>query len=262
MHTVELADYENALLARLYDTEYGPLDGNLSFYLEQLAQQPGAVLELSCGTGRLSIALACRGWSVTGLDISQAMLGEARKKVEAMRMVGPVADITWVGADMTDFDLERRFTNILIPFSGLGFLDSEARRRCLLACHHHLEPRGQLVVDLFNPGPATPPGTVATETLAGTRQLSDPATGQIFIKETCIERSAHCITIRYFYRTDALCLRQTLRQYPVRLPQMEHELEEAGFIALESYGDYRANRLTPRSPRLLIVAQKSEVLSG
>ncbi|MBC8122411.1 MAG: class I SAM-dependent methyltransferase [Gemmatimonadaceae bacterium] len=259
MHTVELADYENALLARLYDAEYGPLDGNLSFYLEQLAQRPGAVLELSCGTGRLSIALACRGWSVTGLDISQAMLGEARKKVESLRMVGPVTDIAWIGADMTDFELKRRFTNILIPFSGLGFLDGQARRKCLLACHRHLEPRGQLVIDLFNPGTTTPSGTAATETLAGTRQLSDPTTGQIFTKDTNIERTADCITIRYFYRADALCLQQTLRQYPVRPPQIEHELEEAGFVALESYGDYRANRLTPRSPRLLIIAQKTEL---
>src|SRR3954470_16404979 len=59
--------------------------GDVAFYLEE-AERAGAssaVLEIGCGTGRLTPALARAGHSVTGIDLSPAMLARARAKLAA-----------------------------------------------------------------------------------------------------------------------------------------------------------------------------------
>lgn len=67
----------------------------IDFFLNLFPIEPGAaILDMGCGTGRHSIELAKRGFRVTGVDISEGMLNEARRKAEGL-------DITWVHADAT-----------------------------------------------------------------------------------------------------------------------------------------------------------------
>ena len=73
--------YEGAdsLFVRAYDAFYAggapPIAGDIVFY-DRLAQATGGpVLELGCGTGRIALALAQAGLSVTGVDVSAGMLG-------------------------------------------------------------------------------------------------------------------------------------------------------------------------------------------
>lgn len=61
-----------------------------------------SILDIGCGTGRHSIELAKRGFRVTGLDFSAAMLGKARKKAMDANV-----DVEWMEADATDFKLDR-----------------------------------------------------------------------------------------------------------------------------------------------------------
>src|SRR5947208_17095610 len=53
-------------------------------------------LDLACGTGTVALALARRGWELTGLDCSPAMLARAAAKPGA-------AGIAWLQGDMRDF---------------------------------------------------------------------------------------------------------------------------------------------------------------
>ncbi len=75
-------------------------------FLENLFQlRPGArILDLGCGTGRHSVELAKRGYSVTGVDISAGMLSEARKKAEAAGVT-----VEFIEADATQIQLEPVF---------------------------------------------------------------------------------------------------------------------------------------------------------
>jgi SAM-dependent methyltransferase len=77
----ETARYDG--LADWYDEEFqpAPLEGDAWKVVAPLiGEGRGAILDLGCGTGVYSAALAERGWNVTGVDLSEDMLRRARER--------------------------------------------------------------------------------------------------------------------------------------------------------------------------------------
>ena len=70
-------EYDNPIL---YDQENALYMPETSFLLKWAAQKQGIILDLACGTGRMTIPLATHGYKLIGIDIHQGMLEEARKK--------------------------------------------------------------------------------------------------------------------------------------------------------------------------------------
>lgn len=79
-------DYtHNPELARTYDTSLAGtplLEFDLQ-YCEQQFSQPGTLIDLGCGTGRLALLFAARGYQCTAPDLSAAMLEQVKQKAEA-----------------------------------------------------------------------------------------------------------------------------------------------------------------------------------
>ena len=92
----------------LYDALL-PVGAHVPFYVDLAGQQGGAVLELACGTGQLTIPIALQGLPIVGLDQSSAMLNVARSRASAVN-----APVTFVQGDMRDFSLERDFKLIFV----------------------------------------------------------------------------------------------------------------------------------------------------
>ena len=121
-------------------------DHEAAWYRRHARESAGKVLELACGTGRLLVALAGDGHRVTGLDLSETMLGLARE-----RIAGLPADardrVTLVRADMAGFRLSSRFALAVIADNSFREVESrEGLRRCLLRVRDHLVPGGRLLV--------------------------------------------------------------------------------------------------------------------
>jgi SAM-dependent methyltransferase len=123
----------------------GPND--LPFYRRQVELYGQPVLELACGTGRLTVPLGQAGFDITGLDVSPAMLAVARAKAERCG-----ATIILSEGNCIDFSLNRKFHLIFIAENSLSHLlerkDVEACFRCV---RQHLAPGGRFVVDVFTP---------------------------------------------------------------------------------------------------------------
>jgi SAM-dependent methyltransferase len=87
----------------------------------------GAVLDLACGPGRHSIALARRGFTVTGVDRSAFLLGQARSRAAAEQ-----AHVEWVESDMREFVRQRVFDIALSLFTSFGFFRDDSDNQKVL----------------------------------------------------------------------------------------------------------------------------------
>jgi len=120
--------------------------------IEEVFQRYGragieSILDLGCGTGGHAFPLAARGYRVTGVDASAAMLREAERKLaRAAQDVVP----EFVLADIRELELGRQFDAALMMFAVLGYQASDADLQLALhSVRRHLQPGGLLVGDLW-----------------------------------------------------------------------------------------------------------------
>ncbi len=155
-HQQELAAFYRD--ASDYDLIYASLTSyDLPFWQTLLTQHPyRRVLELGCGTGRLTIPLArlglARGFTIAGLDRTESMLARARQKWAA-EPPAVQSILRFHQGDMRAWSLDGPpFDFIFMPFNvamHLSSLDDQlAAWRCAAA---HLAPGGRFAVDVFLP---------------------------------------------------------------------------------------------------------------
>lgn len=148
--------------AARYEADGHGLPGEVEYYVEVARAAAPPVLELGCGTGRITLAIARAGVPVVGLDASTPMLELARAKAEG------VAGVRFVPGDMRDFALNERFGAILIPYRTFMHLLTDADQVATLArCREHLVPRGVLALNVFCPPSPLLARAAQTETVVG-----------------------------------------------------------------------------------------------
>jgi SAM-dependent methyltransferase len=137
-------DYER--VAALYDS-YVTADFDLEFFLAECRDVGGPVLELTSGTGRLSLPLIEAGIDLVCVDSSPAMIGILRDK---LRRRGLHAETH--AADISQIDLARRFPLIFIPFHSFAEITGrDAQLDTLRVIRGHLAPGGCFICTLHNP---------------------------------------------------------------------------------------------------------------
>jgi SAM-dependent methyltransferase len=108
-----------------------------------------SIVDLGCGTGNHALELAARGYRLTGVDRSEAMLDRARHKARERRLA-----VTFTHADLRQIELENRFDAATMWFAVLGYLTANHEILSVLqAIRRHLRPGGLLVFDVWY-GPA------------------------------------------------------------------------------------------------------------
>ncbi|MEA3366260.1 MAG: class I SAM-dependent methyltransferase, partial [Candidatus Hydrogenedentes bacterium] len=65
---------------RQYDVENDDYAADIAFYVERAKRSGGPVLEIGCGTGRVTLQIAREGIEVVGLDVAPSMLARLREK--------------------------------------------------------------------------------------------------------------------------------------------------------------------------------------
>ena len=124
----------------------GRTSDEMEFLSRVLDLKPGSrVLDVPCGNGRLAIPLAERGCRVTGVDITTALLEEARSASDGANL-----DLELVEKDMRDLPWSERFDAAFCFWGSFGYFDDSGNRRFLEAVHRALKADGRFALDIPN----------------------------------------------------------------------------------------------------------------
>ncbi|MFD0557051.1 methyltransferase family protein [Stackebrandtia endophytica] len=114
----------------------------------------GRALEFAIGTGRVAIPLRAQGVAVTGIEYSEPMAAQLRRKT---------ADIPVVVGDMATTRVDGEFTLVYLVFNTIGNLyTQDAQVECFRNAARHLAPGGRFVIEVGMPAlRRLPPGQSA-----------------------------------------------------------------------------------------------------
>jgi SAM-dependent methyltransferase len=223
--------------------------------IEQWARSLGGpLLDLACGTGRMSLHMAALGYEVTGVDIVPEMIAHARKKAAERSL-----SVEWVVADARSFHLQKQFSCVFMLMNAFQFLLTREDYEALFACvREHLLPDGCFIFETRNPSPRNlldlrhPDGERYTTADGGqlvitSQQHYDPIT-----------QIQHYTSNYHWLRPggqhEEKILRVALRY--VFPQEIEALLHYNGFQIRTVYGDWQQNPLTADSPAMIYVCER------
>jgi len=220
------------------------------FYAEEAGRTGGRVLEMGCGSGRLTVLLAQDGIDIAGADLSVPMLEAARARARTAAV-----EVPFVQADMRDFDISGQFATILIPGNSLlHLLTIEELEQCFASVRRHLAPGGRLVFDISkwdmsrytrDPGQRYPAFT-----------LDQPGSGEITVEEiSSFDAAAQVRHIVWYISTvNAPDFRKIDYQLRGIFPQeLLLLLKCAGFQLETRYGEFTREPFGATSPRQVCI---------
>jgi ubiquinone/menaquinone biosynthesis C-methylase UbiE len=241
-----------------YDVWTKDVEGDVAFYVRRATAVPGPIVELGAGTGRIAIPTAKAGQDVVAVDVSNAMLTEARKRAAD---AGVSDRITFIEGDMRDFVAREPVRLVTIPYrSFLHMTTTDQQLACLDSVWRSLVPGGRLILNMFVPDPVHIASQDRRRNLHG--DFTD-------------ERGRRCelwVTPEYEVTTQHITIRVTVEAYDgdrlvdsseselqVRMVyryEMEHLLRRSGFEIEALYGDFDERPLTEDCREMIWVARK------
>lgn len=239
----------------LYDVlmEDAPYEQWLQFLLstldKSLLRKP-KVLDLGCGTGRLSSMIAKKGYDITGVDVSEEMLSIAAQRI----MDDKIPAFPLIQQDMRELELNEQFGLIYSFCDSLNYLlEDKDIIRTFDHVSKHLEAGGLFVFDVHSPYKLThiyAAGPIVDE---------DESLSYIWIPEVDNDHLRVDHHIHFFVQEEADLYRrfsEIHQQRAYSITQLTAWLKEAGFEILSVTADFTESIPTDESERLFFVTQK------
>lgn len=256
-----MSEYDR--FARLYDLEHQDVQDDILFYENLALRCDGPVLELGCGSGRVSVPLAKAGLQVTGIDTSTEMLALAARRAAEQ---GVAQRIRFEHADVRSIAFESAYALVLYPLNGfLHLLTAADQLRALRNARRALLPRGLCVADVANPHAvftAQHDGQLVVR-----RRFSIDGGGHgtsYIVTETDLAAQRQEMTLLYDEVDAAGVMHRTTVETVLRFVyhlEMVQLLERAGLMVDTVYGSYDLDPYETDSEIMMFVAYRPEDLS-
>lgn len=201
---------------------------------------PARVLDLPCGIGRHSAELARRGFAVTGVDLHEPYLVEARAAAPG---------VEWIRADMREFRRPGAFDAVLNLYTSFGYFEDPGDdRRVARNALESLRPGGALVIEMNG-----------KEVLAAKyeeRRWHDLGDGSRLLEHTTVEDGWRAVRNEWTLYKDG---KRRDTHFWTRLyagTELERLLLDVGFAGVKLFGWFDGRPYGPGAPRLVAVARR------
>ncbi|MGD1952524.1 MAG: class I SAM-dependent methyltransferase [Leptolyngbyaceae cyanobacterium] len=241
-----------ANIADIYDS-YVQTTLDIPFLLDQVRGASSDILELMCGTGRISLPLIEAGARLSCVDKSPEMLAILERKLAQHGLSATVHPV-----DVCQLDLNKQFDRILLPFQSFAeILSQHEQRQALDRIHQHLSSNGRFICSLHNP-------KIRLKTVDGRLKLRahpplPDASGSLMLwtMETYDPDNKIVHGLQFIETYDPQGTMRAKRFMEIQFSVLEKEtfeamLNDAGFKTLALYGDYAYGDFQPMTSPFMI----------
>ena len=213
-----------------------------AFLWKHLGLRAGArVLDVPCGSGRLTHPLAAAGCRMTGVDISTEALAVARE--------AGGGETRWIETEMRDLPWREEFDAAFCFGNSFGYLDDRGNAEFLVAVAGTLLPGGRFALDY---------GQTAECVLSRLAPLQEAEIGGFhFVEETRYDPASRRIENRFTFARDGHAETKLASQRVYALAETTRLIEDAGLAVKRLFGSPREEPFSVGSARLLVVAEKT-----
>lgn len=214
-----------------------------NFIEKELAAPVGSkFLDIPCGNGRLSVELAKRGYKMTGLDLSEEFLQEARSNPS----ITPQPQ--WISGDMRRLEWKNQFDGAFCFGNSFGYMEYPDMEIFLSGLSRALKRKGRFILET---------GIVAEALLPNYKEREWYQFDDIlFTIENHYQADTSCLETKMtFVRNGKTETRESLH-WVYTAAEIRRILERAGFEILETYESTDSKPFRLGSQELFVVSQK------
>ena len=204
------------------------------------------IIDVPCGSGRHSLALAERGHHVVGVDISVEAIDHARRAA-----IGSGLPVEFLVGEMRAVPGDGSFDAAVCMGNSFGYLDLDGTRQFLAALAAAVRPGGGLVIDYAAAAESVLPGFVND-------QPRDMTVGDITATGSNTYDVTHSrLVSRYIFTRGAERVDVTALHHVHTVAQVLDLLTTAGFTDIDTFGDPHGGSFQIGTGRLLVAARRS-----
>ena len=215
-------------------------------------EKDSQILELCCGSGRLTIPLAKEGLKITGIDNSKTMLKQAKVKAKIEKL-----EINFIEADITNLDLTNKYDLIFIPFNSIHHLyENQNLFDAFKVVKKHLKDNGLFIFDCYNPNIQ-----YITEAEKGKNKIAEYITAdnrKVIIEQAMkYESKTQINRIEWHYFiNDAFHSVQNLDMRMYFPQELDTYLKWSEFNILHKFGNFEENNFENNSEKQIFICKK------
>jgi SAM-dependent methyltransferase len=205
------------------------------------ARESSHLLDVPCGNGRHSIELARIGYRVTGVDLSEEFIAEARRLSVSL-------PATWIVSDMCQLRWSEEFDGAFCFGNSFGFLDPQEARTFLTTVARALRPGSRFVVET---------GMAAESILPKLQSVRWYQVGDIYmLSANQYHPREGRLDIQYTFIQDGRIETRPTSSYVLTASEICRMHEESGLLPVELFGSIGKEPYQLGSPRLILVSAK------